>query len=232
MLEKPYCAVTSNHISEIFPELSQFVKNNYSQYITYKRGEIIPPVKQNQLVYLVKGSIKSYICDESGEDRLMYILLEDSFVFSSINENFLKTLIAHEQVEACYIERNKVVAFVQTNIEYINKYVKICNSRYGILLQQMLSLNHCSAKHKVYSFIYQLALKYGTVQASTNYIYIKNFPSFTDIASITGVHRSNATSYINELKAQDIVGKDKNHFIIKDLQLFEKIITSLDCHEN
>ena len=232
MIEKPYCAVLSNHISEKFPALRQFILENYSQRVFYKKGEEISSLFNDYVIYLLTGSVKSYLCNENGEERLMYILLDDTIIFNSVNEQFLKTLIVSHPAETFYIEHKKILNFIREDIDFISKYTELITARYGILMQQLLSLNHCSAKHKVYSFIYQLALKYGTVQPSTNYIYIKNFPSFTDIASITGVHRSNATSYINELKAQDIVGKDKNHFIIKDLQLFEKIITSLDCHEN
>jgi len=232
MIEKPYCAVLSNHISEKFPALRQFILENYSQRVSYKKGEEISSLFNDYVIYLLTGSVKSYLCNENGEERLMYILLDDTIIFNSVNEQFLKTLIVSHPAETFYIEHKKILNFIREDIDFISKYTELITARYGILMQQLLSLNHCSAKHKVYSFIYQLALKYGTVQASTNYVYINNFPSFTDIASITGVHRSNATSYINELKAQDIVGKDKNHFIIKDLQLFEKIITSLDCHEN
>ena len=120
---------------------------------------------------------------------------------------------------------------LQQDCLYIKEYYRIINARYGALLQQALSVNHCSAKYKVYSFIHQIAQKYGAA-SSDGRITISNFPTFIDIASITGVHRSNATSYINELRAQEVIARDKSLFIINDMDLLEKIIDSLNACKN
>lgn len=143
----------------------------------------------------------------------------------------MKTLIVQDPAQILFIDHNVVLQFIQTDIAYIRQYLKICTSRYGVVLQQMLSINHCSAKYKVFSFILQLAQQYGIVDKEAGVIIIKNFPSVTDIASITGVHRSNANSYITELKEQNVVSKNKTDFIIKDLALFKKIIATLDCKD-
>ncbi len=182
------------------------------------------------VIYIKSGSIKSYICDESGEERLMYIFLEDSIVFCHFHDYFVKRLVANETVELYYAPQDELMKFLQQDSEYIRLWTGIVSSRYGILLQSMLSVNHCSSKHKVYSFIYQLALKYG--EKSGNKYTIKSFPSSTDVASITGVHRSNATTYINELQEQEVLKKNKNTLIINDLDLLKNIIDSLDSCKN
>lgn len=232
MSEKPYCPVMSNHISVEFPELSDFILENYHQQISLKAGETLPAGSPNEILYITEGSIKSYICDENGDERLMYILLSDTIVFGAVDTYFLKTFVVQEAAKGFLISHQKVLEFIQKDTMYIRSYIRICNSRYGILLQQMLSINHCSAKHKVFSFILQVAQKYGEADAATGNIIITKFPSITDIASITGVHRSNTNSYISELREQNIVTKEKNNFIIHDIALLKKIITSLDCHEN
>ena len=231
MLEKPYCTVLSNQISTDFPELKALILQNQLRQATYKKGSVVPPVPKNQLMYLVCGSLKSYMCDENGDERLIYILLDDTIVFSAVDDYFLKTLVAQEPITAYYVDRASVFVFLQNDSEYIKKYCRIINARYGALLQQALSVNHCSAKYKVYSFLHQIAQKYGNTDSSGR-IVIASFPTFTDIASITGVHRSNATSYINELKAQDVIARDKNCFVINDMALLEKIIDSLNACKN
>lgn len=231
MLEKPYCTILSNQISTDFPELKSFILKNHLRQAFFKKGAVIPPVPKDQLMYMVSGSIKSYMCDENGDERLVFILLDDTIVFSAVDDYFLKTLVAQEPITAYYVDRQAVLVFLQGDSEYIKKYCRIINARYGALLQQALSVNHCSAKYKVYSFIHQLAQKYGTVSPNGQ-ITISNFPTFTDIASITGVHRSNATSYINELRAQEVIDRDKTLFIIKDMPLLEKIIDSLNACKN
>lgn len=231
MLEKPYCSVLSNHISTDFPELRSFILKNYAKQITYRKNTIIQPIPKEWLMYMTTGSIKSYMCDENGDERLVYILLADTIVTSTIHDYFLKTLITQEPVSAYYIERDRVFTFLQQDKNYISKYNQILHARYGALLQQALSVNHCSAKYKVYSFISQIAQKYGSVNPAGQ-IVISNFPTCTDIASITGVHRSNATSYINELKAQDILTREKSQLIIKDMAGLQKIIQTLNACKN
>ena len=231
MTEKTHCAVMSNHIQRDFPALAEFIKQNCSHKVFYRKGQTIPPLPPTQIMYLLQGSLKSYICNEHGDERLMYMLLEDSIVFGNIDDYFLKTLIVQDPAQILFIDHNAVLQFIQTDIAYIRQYIRICTSRYGVVLQQMLSINHCSAKYKVFSFILQLAQQYGIVDKEADVIIIKNFPSVTDIASITGVHRSNANSYITELKEQNVVSKNKNDFIIKDLALFKKIIAALDCKD-
>lgn len=231
MLEKPYCTILSNHISTHFPELKSFILKNQLRQASYKKGAIVPPVPKEELMYMVSGSIKSYMCDENGDERLVFILLEDTIVFSAVDDYFLKTLVAQEPLAAYYVDRQEVFVFLQQDSQYIKEYGRIVNARYGALLQQALSVNHCSAKYKVYSFIHQIAQKYGAA-SSDGRITISNFPTFTDIASITGVHRSNATSYINELRTQEVIARDKSLFIINDMDLLEKIIDSLNACKN
>ena len=228
MIEKPFSPVLSNHLTTTFPQLKDYIIKNHTLKQTYKKGEILPTFKEDFLLYISQGSIKSYICDDSGEEKLMYILLEDTLIFGSFHDYFLKKLLVQEPITAYYIPANDIYEFLRTDIEYIKNWSLIIISRYGILLQNQLSINHCSSKHKVYSFIYQLALKYGSAGANQNIITIKNFPSYTDIASITGVHRSNTTTYINELIVQNVLAKKQPDLIIKDMALLEQIIDSLD----
>lgn len=230
MIEKPFSPVYTNKLSETFPDLKQYILQNYPQAHFYKKGDEIPHVSEKIILYIKKGSIKSYICDESGEERLMYIFLEDSIVFCHFHSYFVKRLSVNESSEIYYAPRKDIMKFVQTKVDYIDLWTNIVSSRYGILLQSILSVNHCSSKHKVYSFIYQLALKYG--KKNEQQYTIKSFPSYTDVASITGVHRSNATTYINELQSQDVLKKEKNTLVIYDLDLLKSIIDSLDSCKN
>lgn len=230
MIEKPFSPVYSNRLSKTFPELKQYILTNFTSKQLLKKGEEVPYAPKDTLLYVKSGSVKSYICDESGEERLMYIFLEDSVVFYHFHEYFIKRLLINETAEIYSVAIPEIMKFLQAKPEYILAWTGIVSSRYGVLLQNMLSINHCSAKHKVYSFIYQLALKYGK-QNGQQYT-IKTFPSSTDVASITGVHRSNATTYINELQSQDVLKKEKNTLVIYDLDLLKNIIDSLDSCKN
>jgi len=79
-----------------------------------------------------------------------------------------------------------------------------------------------TSKIKIYTLLQQLGKSYGVVQSDKS-IYIKNFLTRTDMASITGVHRSNVIRYIGELEKMDIIRKEKKDIIIKQPQMLEHL---------
>lgn len=230
MIDQPFSAVFSNHITSDFPELHSFILNNYYSSRKYKKNDIVHLPDPNAVYYIKTGSVKSFISDDSGMERLMYIMLSDTITSHSIHDYFLKTLVSNDaDTELLAIRRNQVMEFLAQNSQNIEKWEKITLARYGILLQRMLQESHCSSKYKVYSFIMQLATLYGIPDKNDpNILSIEGLPSVTDIASITGVHRSNATTYINELKEHNVFLKTGNKLIISDMKLFGHIISTLD----
>ena len=108
----------------------------------------------------------------------------------------------------------------------MEKYISLIASRYGIIMQQMLLSNHECAKYKVLSFLYSLAIKYGTKQKDGS-IYINKIPSLTDIGALTNVHRTNVSAYINELESLKIISRYNHSLTVYNIEIFEKIIEEL-----
>lgn len=52
---------------------------------------------------------------------------------------------------------------------------------------------------------------------------VSKFPTLTDLASLTDVHRSNVTSYINSLETQGIIHRQKKQLIVNDLEALEAL---------
>ena len=222
MSEEQYFQVTSSKLSDAFPELKHCILSNYDRTLTVKRGAEITRDDDDELLYLAKGKIKAYIYDENGHEQLMYIFIKDTLIFHSISEQFCKNLIALEAASIYGVKYSEVFRFLQQDPVYIERFGRLIAERYGILLQQVLTANHQGAKHKVYAFLISLAHKFGIPQDDGSLL-VSKFPTLTDLAAATNVHRSNATAYINDLEAQGIITRDHRKLIINDLDTLEEL---------
>ncbi len=160
--------------------------------------------------------------DDEGHERLLYIFIKDTLTFHSVSEQYCKNLVTLEKATLYSIPLTDVFAFLQSDAAFIRKYSALIAARYGILLQQVLTTNRLGAKSKVYSFLISLVHKYGTLQEDGSYL-VSKFPTLTDLASFTDVHRSNVTSYINSLETQDIIHRQKKQLIVNDLEALEAL---------
>ena len=223
MSEQNFFPVTSSQLSHDFPELKHFILSNYARSFTAKRGTEITRDDDDELLYLASGKVKAYIYDEDGHEQLMYIFIKDTLIFHSISEQFCKNLVVLEAATIYTIKYSDVFTFLQQDADYIRKFSELIATRYGILLQQILTTNHQGAKNKVYAFLISLAQKFGVPQKDGSLL-IAKFPTLTDLAAAVSVHRSNVTAYINELEAQGILTRNRRQLIIHDLAALEKLL--------
>lgn len=214
MSEQDFFPVASSQLSDVFPALKRFILENYTHTTNVKRGAEIPMAESNdELLYLAKGKVKNYLYDEDGHEQLMYIFIKDTLIFHTISDQFCKTLVALEPCTIYSVKFTEVFAFLQTDPDHIRSFVRLIASRYGILLQQVLTTNRQGARQKVYDFLNGLTQKYGIEQEDGS-VLVNKFATLTDIASLLNVHRSNVTSYINELEAEGIIARHKRQLLV------------------
>lgn len=224
MSDQTFLPIESSRLSEAFPELKHFILANYSRTFTVKKGAEIPLADSpDELLYLATGKAKAYMFDEEGHEQLLYIFIKDTLIFHSISDQFCKKIVALEKATIYSIQLTDVFAFLQADAAFIRQFSKLIAARYGILLQQVLTTNHQGAKNKVYNFLVSLTHKYGDPQADGSLL-VKKFPTLTDLASLTNVHRSNVTSYINELEAEGIIRRQKKQLFVEDLDALELLL--------
>lgn len=222
MIEQAFFPIISGELTTTFPELKQFLLTHYTHSVTVKKGgEILFPGEYTFL-YLSKGKVKAYMFDEFGHERLMYIYIKDTVIFHPISDDFGKNLVALEEATLYAIEDKEVFQFLQLDPSHIRSFIRMIGMRYGILLQQALTNQQQNAKHKVYTFILTLARHYGIPQEDGS-ILVNKLPTLTDIASIVNVHRSNATSYFNELESEGILKRNKHQLIVYDIDALETL---------
>ena len=210
--------------------LEQFFTQHYRRKAAYKKNDLINIHFAEEITgFISKGRVKIYMCDESGEERLMFLLEERSTIFTGMAAFMGKTVIAAEDTEILYVTMDCYYDFLLSSKHNLLCHLEIINSRYGACIQQCLVAPHQSSRQKVYNFIYQIALKFGT-NSGDGRITIANLPSRKDIASITGVHSNNVTSFISELKSQGLVEEtaSKSTIILTDAPALLKLINELE----
>ncbi len=223
MTEQAFFPIISGDLTNTFPDLKQFILNNYTHTDTIKKGGDILFPEEYTFLYLSKGKVKAYMFDESGHERLMYIYIKDTLIFHPVSDDFGKNLVVLEEATLFSVSDLAVFEFLQKDPNHIRAFMRMIGTRYGILLQQALTNHLQNAKHKVYTFLLTLATHYGKPQPDSS-ILVNKLPTLTDMASIVNVHRSNVTAYFNELESKGILKRQKHQLIIYDMDALEDLV--------
>lgn len=223
MTEQAFFPIISGDLTNTFPDLKQFILNNYTHTDTIKKGGDILFPEDYTFLYLSKGKVKAYMFDESGHERLMYIYIKDTLIFHPVSDDFGKNLVVLEEATLFSVSDLAVFEFLQKDPNHIRSFMRMVGTRYGILLQQALTNHLQNAKHKVYTFLLTLATHYGKPQPDGS-ILVNKLPTLTDMASIVNVHRSNVTAYFNELESKGILKRQKHQLIVYDMDTLEDLV--------
>lgn len=223
MTEQAFFPIISGDLTNTFPDLKQFILNNYTHTDTIKKGGDILFPEEYTFLYLSKGKVKAYMFDESGHERLMYIYIKDTLIFHPVSDDFGKNLVVLEEATLFSVSDLAVFEFLQKDPNHIRSFMRMIGTRYGILLQQALTNHLQNAKHKVYTFLLTLATHYGKPQPDGS-ILVNKLPTLTDMASIVNVHRSNVTAYFNELESKGILKRQKHQLIVYDMDTLEDLV--------
>ena len=223
MTEQAFFPIISGDLTNTFPDLKQFILNNYTHTDTIKKGGDILFPEEYTFLYLSKGKVKAYMFDESGHERLMYIYIKDTLIFHPVSDDFGKNLVVLEEATLFSVSDLAVFEFLQKDPNHIRAFMRMIGTRYGILLQQALTNHLQNAKHKVYTFLLTLATHYGKPQPDGS-ILVNKLPTLTDMASIVNVHRSNVTAYFNELESKGILKRQTHQLIVSDMDTLEDLV--------
>lgn len=222
-MEKGICDNTP-FINPNMSILDYFTEHSKSN-VTLKKGGLFFPQSFDSMVGLLKeGRLKIELSNEEGENRLMWFL-EKGCIIACFNKTFYQEAIALEKTEILLITKDTFFKLLHTNQEYLEFFIDQLYKKYTYCINSLITEGKDISKVRVYKLIQQLGKNYGIIQ-SDNSIHVQNFLTRKDMASITGVHRSNIIKYLTELEHLDIIKKEKQFIIIKQPQLLEELINT------
>lgn len=222
LLTTPYI-----HTSKCDQDLETYFKEHVFQQQHLDRGESFSSLPENSVGFLQKGELKVYFSDDIGKERLMFILSEKTPVYTMTLDSFGKRIVASSESLLLYISEDAYFDFLLLSKSHLSSFVQTFIHRYSVALQHCVCSVNQSSRAKVYTFIYQMALSFGQPEKNGR-ILVKKMPKLIDISSITGVHRSNVTTYFKELEKNGLLTKQKNNYLINDMAQLERLITDLE----
>ncbi|MBP2641424.1 MAG: transcriptional regulator, Crp/Fnr family [Firmicutes bacterium] len=187
-----------------------------------KGGVLMPDDNQSLIGYIEEGMLKITIVSEEGKERLLWVLGDNSLVVFFQNRIYKET-VALKETKIIMMDKNTFIESMLTDRSYFDLFLEQLYSKMQYCTDTLLMQDKNTSKIKIYTLLQQLGKSYGVVRADQS-IFIKNFLTRTDMASITGVHRSNIIRYIGELEKMDIIKKEKKDIIIKQPQMLEQLI--------
>lgn len=175
--------------------------------------------KMNQLVYLIKGLVRTATTGEDGTERTYGYFAPGCFIGDAAffhRQPVLYDLRFMEQSEALIIERNQLPHIIKNPsiVQFMLVSVSLVSRTLAMRIEES---SFRSKEEKVYRILLCLG---GTE-------YVKYKPHFThqEIADMAGVHRVTVTNTLQTLKKEGIVEvAERGRIRVKDLaKLHSKI---------
>ena len=216
----------SNSFQLYNEKVDNFFQENYINKKYYSPNEILDPARHNAVIYLKRGYLRIYSTNMHGEELFNGFIPQHSILMTSPGvENLGKYSICNNYTEAIYASLNDYLTFLQSSSELILHQIHEAHYRRNFNdIPRYASLNQ-SACVKVYIYLYYLAKNFGEkTKDNSGKVIIQNAISAKDIANYFGLHPNNVITFINELKKQGIISKEKKDIIINDLNVLENEI--------
>lgn len=206
--------------------LDYFVKNSKRNILLLKSQSYCPKTFETMVGLIKDGRLKIELSNEEGETRLMWFL-EKGCILSCFTKNFYQKATALETTEILLISKDDFFKLVKSDQDYFDFFLNQIYKKFEYCADSLIMQGKEISQVRVYKLIQELGKLYGKIQSDDS-IYIKNFCTKNDLASIVGIHRSNFTKYLSDLEHMDIIKKEKHCIIIKQPKLLEELINSLE----
>lgn len=199
-----------------------FCNQHATSRVIVKKGQEVPPSEPDCTGFLDKGRVKIYMSSDSGEERLMWFLLEGSLMPFGNDKFYMKRAVADDDSEIVYVTIDDVYSFAMQSKEHMYSMIEQRDSRYNLCLQAILERQNESSPLKLYHFLMNMTQLYG--EETEEGVLLASLPSRNDIASFLGIHRSNVTRYLSDLEQEGIISKINKGILLKDPERLAELV--------
>lgn len=195
---------------------------------SYRKGEaIFVDFTRISVVYVLQGTLKVFVCNDFGAEKLLYYVESGCSCLANHPEDqqvYLR-LEAGLDCRVCFIEFLPLMERIYTDKTLLTKALDTISRQMAAIEANLLDLANCSLKGRICKFITTLA-EQSTLFTPDGAIIIKKFPSRTDIAQFTGIHKRNVIKCLSDLQKQGIIKKDGQKLIVTDMAALKKEIAA------
>ena len=184
---------------------------------TYKKGESIYREGNypNKLFFIRKGKVKTFKSTDAGKELTIDLLNEDDFLgYTSLIENskYKESAEAFEDCELCIIPKEEFELLMNSNIEVVNKFIKLLAKNVSEKEEQLLSLAYNSLRKRVADALLSLQEKYKKVEEEKFTINI----SREELANIAGTATESLIRTLSDFKAENLIEIKNGNIIIEN----------------
>lgn len=194
------------------------------KHVVLQKGEVLYPDNNQSLIgYVVEGILKIVVLDEEGDEKVLWFLGEGSLIVCFPQNTVYREAVAAKTTKIIMMDKDDFLDAMLADRMYFDFFLEQNYIKMQYFTDSFLSYEKNTSKIKIYTLLQQLGKSYGSMQLDGS-VYIRNFLSRSDMASITGIHRSNIIRYIGELEKMNIIRKEKKDIIILQPQRLEQLI--------
>ena len=206
-------------------DLSRFMLANCQQKRKYKRHEEIKVnAPYSVILYVAAGQIKAYVYNEQGSEKLLYYADQDNVVLGNycLETNICLRIVAASDCEVYFLETKTAIAALLKREGGLDRLIDGIDSRISAFVYNLLESAGNKQKGQICQLIYSLAMRSN--RQIDGKIFLKQFPTRTDIALFIGTHKSNVIKYLKELEQAGVIEKHEKGYLINDMQKLERLI--------
>ncbi|MDD2822519.1 MAG: Crp/Fnr family transcriptional regulator [Candidatus Daviesbacteria bacterium] len=192
----------------------------YKKHQIILRPEDVPP----GVLYLHKGFVRYYSISESGQELTLIIFKPGDFfpVMTAINDTpTYRYFEAMTDVEIGKVSKEDFIQFLRSHSEVEFEVLNNILTRLDGLLERVDYLVFGNAYQKIASIFAICAERFGVKKG--NSVLIKLGLTHRDIACLVGLTRETTSVEIKKLERADLIKRQGNFFVIKDLKNLEKV---------
>lgn len=182
---------------------------------TYKKKEIIYSEGNhlNGLYYLVKGSVKTYLSNESGKS-IITDLYNDGDIFGFVpyfkGSNYYDNAVAIEKSELAIIPTVEFETLLNTNHSFSKNMIQMLAKNIHFKEHKLLSIAYNSLRRKVADALIQIHQKYHSNGSPISSINISRY----NLASIAGTATESLVRTLSDFQSEKLIEFDKDGGII------------------
>lgn len=207
-------AIDKNELNRIGKTRS-YAKNDF----IFTAGEI-----DVNICVLLRGRVKIFSSSAEGRDSLLWFSLEgEIFCLAECLQNKPR-LISAQAIVPCdvlFIERSKFATWLISRPETAISLLKIMAQRILDIGQRFLSLANGNVQREIAQLLIHLGNTHGVLTG--NHIQIGIPLTEQDIADMVGARRQGVSTYLAEMKRQDIIEIIRHFVVIKRAALLRQI---------
>jgi CRP-like cAMP-binding protein len=153
------------------------------------------------------GVMLSSASNEDGIQKSLWVA-SGHYLYSQQLKGLYTTTKALTDATLLWTDRDRFMDCIRSDQDLFDHYLNDISSKLNHQIRRSLSLQEDSGRARLYEYMLQLTLTFGRpTQEDPDVWLLPNIFPREDLASLAGIHQSNCSRYLTELRQEGILSK-------------------------